>query len=110
MKNYALIGFTALAVAGSALAQTTNTKYEVTTFGAPPYINARGTDRDTISVAADSKGSILVFRRSSPQVLIFNRDGKLQNSWGDNLFTDTHSIDVDRFGFVWVTDRNGQMV
>src|SRR5207247_8388976 len=26
------------------------------------------------------------------------------------LFVDTHNIDVDRFGFVWIGDRNGQMV
>jgi len=110
MKTYVLIGFILFAFAGSSFAQTTNSKYEVTPFGSPPYLNAKGTDRDTISVAADSKGSILVFRRSNPQVLVFNREGKLQNSWSDGLFTDTHSIDVDRFGFVWVTDRNGQMV
>lgn len=110
MKRYVCLIGIVLALGGAASAQTTNSKYEVTPFGSPPYINAKGTDRDTISVATDSKGSILAFRRSDPQVLVFNRDGKLTNSWGNGLFVDTHSIDVDRFGFVWVTDRNGQMV
>jgi streptogramin lyase len=96
-------------VAGSH-AQTSNSKYEVTPFGSPPYPQAKGNDRDTISVAADSKGSILILRRSDPPVLVYNRDGKLQNSWGTGVFVDTHSIDVDRFGFVWITDRNGHMV
>src|SRR5687768_6149048 len=97
-------------LAAASLAQTTNSKYEVTAFGGPPYLQAKGDDRDTISVAADGKGSILLFRRSNPPVLIFNREGKLQRSWGDGLFVDTHSIDVDRDGFVWITDRNGHMV
>ena len=96
-------------VAG-AYAQTTNSNYEVTPFGAPPYEHATGQGRDTISVAADGKGSILVLRRSDPPVLIFNRQGELQKAWGEGLFVDTHNIDVDHEGFVWIGDRNGQMI
>jgi hypothetical protein len=110
MKNCFYVMVVVIALAGNALAQTTNNKYEVTPFGTPPYEKAKGEDRDTISVAADGKGSILLFRRSDPPVLVFNREGKLQNSWGSGIFVDTHSIDVDRDGFVWITDRNGHMV
>ena len=97
------------ALVSDALAQTPKYKYEITKFGAP-FPNATGAARDTVSVAADGKGSILVLRRSNPPVLIYNREGKLVNSWGTGLFVDTHNIDVDRFGFVWIGDRNGQMV
>ena len=97
-------------LAAGVSAQTTNPNYEVTPFGDPPYADATGRDRDTISVAADGKGSILVLRRSQPPVLVFNRAGELQKAWGTDLFTDTHNIDVDRDGFVWIGDRNGQMV
>ena len=79
-------------VAGAS-AQTTNSNYEVTPFGAPPYEHATGQDRDTISVAADGKGSILVLRRSDPPVLIFNRQGELQQAWGEGLFAE----DVNKF-------------
>ena len=65
---------------------------------------------DTISVAADGKGSILVFRRAEPPVLVYNRSGELQSAWGEGMFVDTHSIDVDHEGFVWVTDRRAHMV
>ncbi len=99
-----------LTLAASVSAQTTNPDFEVTPFGEPPYENATGRDRDTISVAADGKGSILVLRRSQPPVLVFNREGELQKAWGTGLFTDTHNIDVDPEGFVWIGDRNGQMV
>ena len=81
-------------------AQTTNSNYEVAKFGAPPDGEEWG---DTVSVAADGRGSILVLRRAQPPVLIFNREGQLQNTWGDGLFPDIHSIDVDHEGFVWIT-------
>ena len=106
MRNciWILAVFTLIA---SASAQTTNSNYEVVTFGSPPSSEEWG---DTISVAADGKGSILVFRRAEPPVLIYNRAGELESSWGERLFVDTHSIDVDHEGFVWVTDRRAHMV
>jgi len=96
------------ALVAAAFAQTTNSKYEVTFFGAPP----RGQDVWNLprSVAVDGKGSILIFRASQPPVLVFNRAGELQKTWGDGLFPDGHSIDFDNEGFLWLTDRKDQMV
>jgi sugar lactone lactonase YvrE len=107
MKKYVWI-ITCFALATVSVAQTTNRKYEVTFFGAPPA----GQDVWNLprSVAADGKGSILVFRASEPPVLIFNRAGELQKTWGDGLFPDAHSIDFDHEGFLWLTDRNAHMV
>ena len=96
-------------VVAGAFAQTPKYKYEITKF-VTSFPNASGMPRDTVSVAADGKGSILVLRRSDPPVLIYNREGKLVNSWGSGLFVDDHNIDVDRFGFVWLGDRNGQIL
>jgi DNA-binding beta-propeller fold protein YncE len=98
-----------LCLLAGAFAQTPKYKYEFTKFGAP-FPNATGKTRDTASVAADGKGLILVLRRSDPPILVYNREGKLVNSWGSGLFVDDHNIDVDRFGFVWIGDRNGQIV
>ena len=109
MKKSIGITVVVFALAAAVFAQAPKYKYDITKFGAP-YPNATGDARDTVSVAADGKGSILVLRRSDPPVLIYDREGKLQNSWGSGLFVDTHNIDVDRFGFVWIGDRNGQMV
>src|SRR5439155_9205183 len=86
-----------------ASAQTPKFKYEFTKFGAP-FPNASGKRADTASVAADGKGLIFVLRRSDPPVLVYNREGKLVNSWGTGIFVDDHNIDVDRFGFVWIGD------
>jgi DNA-binding beta-propeller fold protein YncE len=92
----------------ASFAQTTNSKYEVTFFGAPPP----GQDVWNLprSVAADGKGSIFIFRGSEPPVLIFNRAGQLQKTWGEGLFPDSHSIDIDAEGFLWLTDRDSHMV
>jgi len=108
MKEYAFMILVVFALVAAAFAQTTNGKYEVTFFGAPP----RGQDVWNLprSVAVDGKGSILIFRASQPPVLIFNRAGELQKTWGDGLFPDGHSIDFDNEGFLWLTDRKDQMV
>jgi streptogramin lyase len=104
-----LMSLLALVFTPGAFAQTTNPKWEVTNFGAP-FPTPTGKDRDTASVAADGKGLLFVLRRADPPVLVYNREGKLVDSWGTGLFVDTHNIDVDRFGFVWIGDRNGQLV
>ena len=109
MKKWFSMTVVALALVASAIGQTRNDEYEITKFAAP-YPGATGNARDTVSVATDSKGSILVLRRSDPPVLIYNREGELQDSWGTDLFVDTHNIDVDLEGYVWIGDRNGQMV
>ena len=96
-----------MAVASPASGQTTNSDYEVAIFGAPP--DGAQEWGDTISVAADGNGSILVLRRAEPPVVVFNRAGELQSVWGEGLFPDKHSIDVDAEGFVWITDRTDQM-
>ena len=97
-----------LALSANAIGQTRNDEYEITHFAAP-YPGATGNARDTVSVATDSEGSILILRRSDPPVLIYNREGELQDSWGTGLFVDTHNIDVDPEGYVWIGDRAGQM-
>jgi DNA-binding beta-propeller fold protein YncE len=107
MKRHIAIALAIVAFTAGVFAQTTNSKYQVAPFGTPP--DAQGWV-DTISVAADGKGSILAFRRADPPVLIFSRDGKFQRGWGNGVFPDKHSIDVDADGFVWITDRDDHLV
>ncbi len=91
-----------------AFAQTSNSKYEVTLFGTlPPGQTVWNLPR---SIAADGKGTIYLLRASDPPVLVFNREGKLQKTWGSGLFKEAHSIDLDREGNLWITDRADNMV
>ena len=58
-------------------------------------------------------GNIYAFHRcgadscvgsNEPTILKFDRSGKLLKSWGVGMFNFPHGMDVDREGFVWVTD------
>ena len=82
-----------------------NGHYSVTKWGQP-----QGDWGWTASVASDHKNSVLVLRRSDPPILVFNKDGKLVNSFGNGLFKRAHSIDVDRFGFIWATESADNVV
>jgi len=97
-----------LSLIGSAPAQSSKdskTNYSITKWGQPA-----GEWGWTASVASDHKDPILVIRRSDPPILVFNKDGKLLNSFGNGMFKRAHSIDVDRFGFVWATDSGDNVV
>ena len=99
MKKYICVILVVSALVVRAHAQTTNSKYEVTLFGAPP--SGQEVWNLPRSIAADGKGTIFLLRASDPPVLIFNREGKLQKTWGIGLFKEAHSIDLDREGFLW---------
>ncbi len=110
MNRSACMTLVVLALGSVGWAQTTNPNYEVTTFGSP-HVNTPGGERsDTRSVAADSKGLVFVLKRTSPHVLIFDREGELQNSWGEGLFDDAHNIYVDHQGFLWIGDRSNHVI
>jgi DNA-binding beta-propeller fold protein YncE len=106
MKKFLSVIVILLCLNAASSAQTPKFKYEFTKFGAP-FPDATGKPADTVSVATDGKGMIYVLRRSQAPVLVYNREGKLLNSWGTDLFVDDHNIDVDRNGFIWIGDRNG---
>ena len=97
-----------ISLAGVVLAQTkkdSNGNFSITRWGQP-----QSDWGWTASVASDHKGSVLVIRRSDPPILVFNKDGKQVNAFGNGLFKRAHSIDVDRFGFVWATDSGDNVV
>jgi DNA-binding beta-propeller fold protein YncE len=108
MKKHVFLACAIFALMTSALAQTSNSKYEVTLFGTlPPGQTVWNLPR---SIACDGKGTIYLLRASDPPVLVYNREGKLLKSWGSGLFKEAHSIDLDREGHLWITDRADNMV
>jgi DNA-binding beta-propeller fold protein YncE len=108
MKRNMWVFLVLFALVTAAFAQTKNSKYEVTFFGAPPP----GQDVWSLprAIAVDGKGKVIVFRAFQPPILEFNRAGELKKTWGEGVFVDAHSIDFDRDGFLWMTDRKHQMV
>ena len=129
MKKYACWFVALLASLSSGFSQTANHKYELVPFAAPP--SGQEIWNLARSVAVDGKGSVIIFRGSEPSVLIYNRAGQLQKAWNlpdgknvditsikatplrvgaDALYPDAHSIEIDRDGFLWLTERSRHIV
>ena len=57
-------------------------------------------------VDVDGHDNVYVFHRNELMpIMAFDRRGKFLRAWGQGLFKTTHFLRVDRFGYVWVTDR-----
>ena len=57
-------------------------------------------------VDVDSRDNVYVFHRDPGMpIMEFDRNGKFLRAWGKGMFKTTHFLRVDRFGYVWVTDR-----
>src|ERR1051326_6913932 len=108
MRGRVSVLLVAVSLTIAAFAQTkkeAKTDFSIAKWGQP-----QGDWGFTASVASDHKNSVLAIRRLDPPILVFNRDGKQVNAFGSGLFKRAHSIDVDRFGFVWATDSADNVV
>jgi DNA-binding beta-propeller fold protein YncE len=59
---------------------------------------------DVAGVATDSRDRVFVFSRGPQPVMIFDRDGRFQSSWGEGLFTRPHGITIGPDDLVYITD------
>jgi sugar lactone lactonase YvrE len=64
------------------------------------------------AVAVDAADNVYAFQRDEPasKVMVFDRQGKLLRTWGENGFAYPHGIRVLRDGAVWTTDRQAQLI
>ncbi len=68
-----------------------------------------GTAGQVVGIDFDRQGNIILIRRADPPLLKFDGSGrKLLKAWGHGMFVQTHGLHVDREGFVWATDSDGQ--
>lgn len=68
-----------------------------------------GIDFRPAAVAVDSKDRVFAFNRSAAHpVVIFDRNGKFEGSWGAGLFKFPHAIRFDAQDRVWLTDEHLQ--
>ena len=61
-------------------------------------------------IAVDSEGSVIVLQRSSPPLIVIDREGRFVRSFGDGLVRDGHGIYIDRDDRVFVVDRDAHEV
>jgi streptogramin lyase len=59
---------------------------------------------EVAGVAADSKDRVYVFCRGQHPVIVFDREGKFLDAWGEGLFTIPHGIFIDRHDRLYLAD------
>ena len=62
------------------------------------------------AVACDSQDRVYVYSRSEHPLVIFDRDGNLLTSWGDDILEDAHGIYIDTDDNVYCTERDTHCV
>ncbi len=62
------------------------------------------------AVACDSQGRVYVYSRSEHPLVIFDRDGNLIDSWGEDILRDAHGIYIDAEDNVYCTEYNAHCV
>lgn len=60
---------------------------------------------EVAGVAVDSQDRVYVFNRGDHPVIVFDKDGKFLNAWGEGVFADAHGIFIDRHDHVYCTDH-----
>jgi DNA-binding beta-propeller fold protein YncE len=60
------------------------------------------------AVATDSQDRVYAFQRKDPPIVVFDREGKLLNSWGNGAFLFAHGIFIAD-DTVYLTDRDSSV-
>jgi 6-bladed beta-propeller len=93
-----------------------NPNWAIANWGEPPagtqWKDLKGIR--SITYDPNGTGSIAVLVAppvpSDPAVWVFDYNGKLQRQWGANLFTHPYDLVVDRFGSLWIIDRDENFI
>lgn len=59
---------------------------------------------EVAGVAIDSRDRVYVFNRGEHPVIVFDRDGRFLNSWGEGVFARAHGISVGPDDTIYCTD------
>lgn len=69
---------------------------------------------DVADVGVDADDNVFVFSRSPHPVMIFDREGRFLDSWGEldglNYFTFPHGLSIGRDGYVYTADSRDHTV
>ncbi|MEA3218158.1 MAG: hypothetical protein QOJ19_4314 [Acidimicrobiia bacterium] len=60
---------------------------------------------EVAGVATDSEDRVYVFSRGDHPVLVFDRDGRFLNAWGEGIFTNAHGICIGPDDTVYCADN-----
>ena len=60
---------------------------------------------EVAGVAVDSRDRVYVFNRGAHPVIVFDKEGKFLDAWGEGVFSSAHGIFIDRADNVWCADN-----
>ena len=65
---------------------------------------------EVAGVACDSHDRVYVFNRGAHPVIVFDKEGRFLNAWGEGLFKNPHGIFIDRNDHLWLADDKDHTV
>ncbi len=60
---------------------------------------------EVAGVAVDSCDRVYVFNRGNHPMIVFDKEGRFLNAWGEGIFTNPHGIFIDRTDTIWCADH-----
>ena len=65
---------------------------------------------EVAGVACDSHDRVYVFNRGKYPIIVFDKEGKFLNAWGEGMFKGPHGIFIDREDNLWLADDKDHTV
>jgi streptogramin lyase len=65
---------------------------------------------EVAGVACDSQDRVYVFNRGAHPMIVFDKEGKFLNAWGEGMFKGPHGIFIDREDSLWLADDKDHTV
>ena len=62
------------------------------------------------SIAVDARGRVYAYQRAEPPVVVFDPDGRVHATWGEDQVADPHGLTVAPDGRVLLVDRDAHQV
>jgi len=93
-----------------------NPNWVVSNWGEPPagFTWADLKSVNSVNYDPNGKGSMVVLvtppNPSDPSVWVFDYNGKLQKTWGANMFVRPYDLVVDRSGYLWIIDEKQNFI
>ncbi len=65
---------------------------------------------EVVDIAVDKQDRVYIFSRGNHPVILFERDGRFIQSWGEGLFNRPHGITIDKNGDLYCADDDGHWI
>ena len=62
------------------------------------------------AVAVDSQDRVFIYSRSDHPLVLFDREGRFLDSWGEEVLQDAHGLFIDAEDYVYCVERNPHVI